>query len=148
MAGLCEGGNEPTGSLKARHSINREVRSVGVEIPIYGRELVRLPRKPTLSIIVTTVIREYRVAAGMKRPQLNHRQTTIPMRWNTRPAQGLRSPSRLTAHERNAYISCVLCKGELEEGVISYKMFTKGVHAMNSRSLRLDDAKGPRRKIK
>ncbi|KAJ4445607.1 hypothetical protein ANN_12289 [Periplaneta americana] len=44
----------------------------------------------------------------------------------TRPAQGLRSPSRLTAHERNADISCALYKGGLEEGVISYKMYTKG----------------------
>ncbi|KAJ4429418.1 hypothetical protein ANN_21587 [Periplaneta americana] len=42
-----------------------------------------------------------------------------------RPAQGLRSPSRLTAHERNADISCALYKGGLEEGVISYKMCTK-----------------------
>ncbi|KAJ4448442.1 hypothetical protein ANN_10458 [Periplaneta americana] len=31
------------------------------------------------------------------------------------PAQGLRSPSRLTAHERNADISCDLYKGGLEE---------------------------------
>ncbi|KAJ4448514.1 hypothetical protein ANN_10530 [Periplaneta americana] len=43
-----------------------------------------------------------------------------------RPAQGLRFPSRLTAHERNADISCALYKGGLEEGVISYKMYTKG----------------------
>ncbi|KAJ4428781.1 hypothetical protein ANN_25774 [Periplaneta americana] len=42
------------------------------------------------------------------------------------PAQGLRSPSRLTAHERNADISCALYKGGLEEGVISYKIYTKG----------------------
>ena len=57
-----------------------------------------------------------------------------------RPAQGLRSPSRLTAHERNADISCALYKGGLEEGVISYKIYTKGstitsVYEMNSRSV-------------
>ncbi|KAJ4450321.1 hypothetical protein ANN_01741, partial [Periplaneta americana] len=34
-----------------------------------------------------------------------------------RPAQGLRSPSRFTAHERNADISCALYKGGLEEGI-------------------------------
>ncbi|KAJ4431738.1 hypothetical protein ANN_20341 [Periplaneta americana] len=56
-----------------------------------------------------------------------------------RPAQGLRSPSRLTARERNADISCALYKGGLEEGVISYKIYTKGstitsAYEMNSRS--------------
>ncbi|KAJ4452041.1 hypothetical protein ANN_03556 [Periplaneta americana] len=34
-----------------------------------------------------------------------------------RPTQGWRSPSRLTAHERNADISCALYKGGLEEGI-------------------------------
>ncbi|KAJ4434342.1 hypothetical protein ANN_22901 [Periplaneta americana] len=57
----------------------------------------------------------------------------------SRPAQGLRSPSLLTAHERNADISCALYKGGLEEGMISYKIYTKGstvtsAYEMNSRS--------------
>ncbi|KAJ4436202.1 hypothetical protein ANN_18832 [Periplaneta americana] len=86
MAGLCEGGNEPPGSLKA-----------------------------------------IRFESG-------------PAHFTSRPAQGLRSPSRLTAHERNADFSCALYKGGLEEGVISYKIYTKGstitsAYEMNSRSL-------------
>ncbi|KAJ4449870.1 hypothetical protein ANN_01276 [Periplaneta americana] len=47
----------------------------------------------------------------------------------TRPAQGLLSPSRLTARERNADIGCALYKGGLEEVVISYKMYTKALIA-------------------
>ncbi|KAJ4439738.1 hypothetical protein ANN_07866 [Periplaneta americana] len=49
----------------------------------------------------------------------------MSLAWLNRPAQGLRFPSRLTAHERNADISCALYKGGLEEGVISYKIYTK-----------------------